>query len=65
MICSAVNARGRDALAKGDQATAERCFNQLKECGQALDGPDSLLLLKMTGQAINKQATGQLAALKK
>jgi hypothetical protein len=64
-ICRAVNTKGKDALAKGDQAAAEKCFNQLKRCGAAFDGPDSLLMLKMVGQAINKLATESLAELKK
>ncbi len=63
-ICRAVNTKGNDALAKGDQGTAERCFNQLKQCGAAFDRPESLIMLKLVGQAINKLSTNSLAKLK-
>ena len=64
-ICTEVSSRGKVALAKGDRATAEKCFRQLKQCGEALDGPDSLLILKKVGKSVSQRGAEALEALKK
>lgn len=55
-LCAQVNDTGRSALNQGDKAMAEKCTAQLKQCGKALDHPDSLALLKLVGKAVQKMA---------
>jgi hypothetical protein len=59
----AVEQTGIDAAAKKDFAQARKYFTSLKQCGDALDGPDSLALLKLVGQAFKKRANTELAKL--
>jgi hypothetical protein len=55
-LCTQVKDTRRSALNQGDKATAEKCTAQLKQCGNALDHPDSLALLKLVGKAVQKMA---------
>ena len=48
-LAAAVAQAGRDAAAKGDAAQARKHFAALKECGAALDNPDSLALVRVVG----------------
>jgi hypothetical protein len=63
LICAIVDQKGKDALAGGDRVTAEKCFNQLKQCGDALSRPDSLIFVKNAGRTVTRMATNDLAAL--
>ena len=62
-LVAAVAQAGQDAAAKNDPAQARKCFTALKECGQALDSPDALLLLKVVGQGIKKRADAEMSKL--
>lgn len=48
------------ALASGDKTKSEKCVAQLKACGQAFDQPDSLVLLKLVGKALEKMSAAPL-----
>jgi hypothetical protein len=62
-LASAVAQAGRDAAAKKDSALASKHFTSLKQCGEALDNPDSLAIVKLVGQGIKKMADTELAKL--
>jgi hypothetical protein len=62
-LASAVAQAGADAAARNNIAQAIKYFNALKECGQALDNPDSLKLLRLVGVAMEKRADTELAKL--
>jgi len=62
-LAAAVAQAGVDAEARNDTAQASKYFKALKECGQALDTPDSLKLLRLVGQGIQKRADKELAKL--
>lgn len=63
-LAAAVAQAGRDAAAKQDLAQAAKHFTSLKQCGAALNRPDSLAIVKLVGQAMTKMADGELAKLK-
>jgi hypothetical protein len=63
-LAAAVAQAGRDAAAQKDLAQAVKCFNSLKQCGEALDRPDSSTIVKLTGSKMRKIADGELAKLK-
>jgi hypothetical protein len=44
------------ALATADKTVGRRHLAKLDECGAALDQPDALLILKLTGRSIRKMA---------
>jgi hypothetical protein len=44
------------AASRGDKTRADLYLGQLKACGAALEGPDSLALVQMVGKAIAKMA---------
>jgi hypothetical protein len=58
-----VTSLGRAYMAKKDYDAAQNCFEAVLHCGKALSNPDSLLIIKMTGDAIQKLATRELTAL--
>jgi hypothetical protein len=60
-LAVAVEQTGLDALAKKDMPQARKCFTSLKKCGEALDTPDSLAIVKLVGQALKKKADAGLA----
>jgi hypothetical protein len=62
-LARAVAQAGRDAAMKNDSAQARKCFTSLKQCGEALDGPDSLLLVRQVGKALKTMAGEELAKL--
>lgn len=62
-LFSAVAQSGREAAARKDHAEAKRCFTKLNQCGEALDKPEALLVLKLVGQAAKKMAAKELASL--
>jgi hypothetical protein len=62
-LASAVAQAGIDAAARNDTAAANKHFNALKECGHALDNPDSLKLLRLVGKGIEKRADTELSKL--
>jgi hypothetical protein len=62
-LAAAVAQAGVDAASKGDSAQARKYFSSLKQCGEALDSPDSLALVKLVGQAIRKKADTELSKL--
>jgi len=61
-ICAHVRDAAKSALAGGDSAKSGNYTAQLKKCGDALNQPDSLALLKLVGKAIQKQAAETPAA---
>lgn len=63
-ICALVRDTGRNALAQGDTDKSGKYTAQLKQCGDALNQPDSLALLKLVGKAIQKMAAQPAPALK-
>jgi len=58
-----VSQAGLDAAAKNDLAAARRYFASLLRCGEALDSPDSLAIVKLVGQGMKKRAEAELAKL--
>lgn len=36
---------------KGDKARAEKCFTQIKLCGERLDQPSTLQILQLVGKS--------------
>jgi len=62
-LAAAVAQAGTDAAARNDTAQAIKYFNALKECGRALDNPDSLKLLRLVGVAMEKRADTELSKL--
>jgi hypothetical protein len=55
---------GRDAAAKEDLVAARKYFTSLLRCGEALDSPESLALLKLVGQGMKRRADAELATLR-
>jgi hypothetical protein len=55
-LAASVRKEGQTAQEAGDTARAELCSAQIRRCGQALDHPDSLALLRLVGQALQKPA---------
>jgi hypothetical protein len=62
-LAAAVAQAGRDAAAKKDYAQARRHFTALRECGEALDRPANLAIVRLVGQAFKKLANAELAKL--
>lgn len=62
-LAQAVLQAGHDAAVKKDSTQARKCFKSVKQCGEALDGPDSLLLVRQIGQFLKKMAGKELAKL--
>lgn len=62
-MAATVVAAGRAAAEKQDVALARKHFNSVRQFGEALDGPDSLAILKLVGQAAKKMADKELTAL--
>ena len=63
-LAAAVVQAGRDAAAQKDLAQAVKYFTSLKQCGEALDRPDSSDIVRLTGRKMRKIADGELAKLK-
>jgi hypothetical protein len=61
-ICAHVNQAGKSGSSGGEKAKADKCFAQLKKCGDALDRPDRLALLQMAGKALKKMAAAKSPA---
>lgn len=59
----AVAQAGRDAAAKKDSAQARKHFTSLKQCGEAIENSDSLLIVKLVGEALKKKADTELTSL--
>ncbi|MEJ0090886.1 MAG: hypothetical protein WDM80_14235 [Limisphaerales bacterium] len=62
-LASSVEEAGRDAVLKGDMAQARKCFTSLKQCGTALDNPDYLQIVQLTGQAMKKMSDKDMAKI--
>ena len=62
-LAAAVAQAGRDAASKGDAVQARKYFTSLKQCGAALDSSNSLALVRLVGQAINKRADTEMLKL--
>ena len=54
-LAQAVVQAGRDAAMKKDYAQARKYFTAVKQCGEALDGPDSLLLVGQIGKFMRER----------
>ena len=59
----AVLQAGTDAAAKKDHAQARKHFTSVKQCGEALQGPECLAILQGTGKALKHMADDELAKL--
>ena len=64
-LAAAVAQAGRDAVAKGDTALAQKYIASLKQCGTALSGPDYTALLQLVGKAFNTMADTESAKIGK
>ncbi len=62
-LAEAVAQSGRDAAARKDIAQARKHFVALKGFGDALDGPECLGIVRLTGQAVRKKAAAESAKL--
>jgi hypothetical protein len=62
-LAEAVTQAGRDAAAKKDFARARKHFTSLKQCGEAIESSDCLLIVKLVGKALRKKADADLAGL--
>ena len=62
-LAAAVAQAGIDAAAKQDPAQARKHFTSLKQCGEALDSPGSLAIVKLVGQGIKKRAGAELSKI--
>jgi hypothetical protein len=62
-LAEAVTQAGRDAAAKKDFARARKHFMSLKQCGEAIESSDCLLIVKLVGKAWRKKADADLAGL--
>jgi hypothetical protein len=62
-LSTAVEEAGRDAASKGDIAQARKYFTSLKRCGMALDSPDVMQIVQLTGKAIVKTADKEMAKI--
>ena len=54
---------GRDAAAKKDMEAARKHFAALQQCGQALASPDTMLIVQLVGQGLQKTALAESAKL--
>lgn len=63
-ICANIGETAKSALAGGAAAKSDKYSAQLKKCGDALNQPDSLALLKLVGKAIQKRAAETSSAPK-
>jgi len=64
-LAAAVTQAGRDAAAKGDTTQAQNYFTSLKQCGAALNSPDSLIIVQLVGNSLDKMADTELAKIGK
>ena len=62
-VAAAVTEAGRDAAAKNDLVEARKYFTSLLGCGEALDSPDSLAIVKLVGQGMKKRAEVEVEKL--
>jgi len=62
-VARAVTQAGHDAAAKKDMALARKHFTALDQFGGALDEPNSMLIVKLVGQALKKLAAAETAKL--
>jgi hypothetical protein len=62
-LAAAVGQAGQKAAVEQDYPTARKHFTALKQCGEALDGTNSLGLLKLVGQGLRKRAEIELSKL--
>ena len=63
-IAQGVMEAGKEAAKQGDKAKARKHFTAVKQCGEALDSPETLKLVQLVGQAIGKMADAELAKVK-
>lgn len=62
-LAGAVAQAGREAAAKKDLALARKHFAALQQFGQALDGSDSMLIVRMIGQVLEKMGRAEMEKL--
>ncbi|HTV47877.1 MAG TPA: hypothetical protein VMG59_05485 [Phycisphaerae bacterium] len=62
-VAMAVDQIGRDAVAKGDNAKAQKYFTSVQQCGTALDSPDCMLIVQLRGHSIIRVADEDLATI--
>ena len=62
-LTAAVAEAGITAAAQKDIAQARKHFTALKQCGEALNGPTSLAVVKMIGKSVKKRAEAELSKL--
>jgi hypothetical protein len=63
-LTTAVAQAGREAATKRDFNQARKHFTSLKQYGEALDAPDSLMLIKLVGRSVKRMAETELGKLK-
>jgi hypothetical protein len=62
-LAGAVAQAGREAAAKKDLALARKHFAALQQLGQAIDGSDSMLIVRMMGQVLEKMGKAEMEKL--
>lgn len=62
-LAAAVADRARQAAANKDLPQTRKLFSSVKQCGEALDGPQSLTIVRLVGQAFKKMADTELSKL--
>jgi hypothetical protein len=62
-LAAAVGQSGQQAAAQHDYPKARKYFTALKQCGEAIDGTNSLALLKVVGQGLKNRADIELGKL--
>ena len=60
-LARSVAEAGRDAAARNDTTYARKCFESLRQAGQALDSPESMTIVRLVGQALVKMADAEKA----
>ena len=54
---------GREAVSKKEVDLGRRHFVSLQQCGDALNTPETLAVVKLIGQAMKKMADAELVKL--
>jgi hypothetical protein len=63
-LAKVVRQAGRDATAKNDFVQARKHFTSLKQCGEAIESSDSVLIIRLVGKALKKMGETELAELR-
>lgn len=62
-LAAAVAQAGTKAAGREDYLSARKHFTALRQCGEALERPNTLAILQLLGQGFRKRAEAELAKL--